>query len=135
MRDTQRKAETQAEGEACSLWGAWCRTQSQDPGIMTRAKGRCSTTEPHRRLTNVFQPYISPSFYALSLSSNIFKYMHMHFNLKIAVTLHKMWNTHCSTAPRQLWLFHSIFVHTCMYTLWCCNLCVFLRSFLSSSFT
>ena len=30
-----RKAETEAEGEAGSLWGAGCRTRSQDPGIMT----------------------------------------------------------------------------------------------------
>ena len=31
--DTEREAEAQAEGEAGSLWGARCRTQSQDPGI------------------------------------------------------------------------------------------------------
>ena len=30
MRDTEREAETQAEGEAGSLWGAQCRTPSQD---------------------------------------------------------------------------------------------------------
>ena len=36
----------QAEGEAGSPWGAWYRIQSQDPQIMTRAKGRCSTPEP-----------------------------------------------------------------------------------------
>ena len=35
-------------GEACSPWGAWCRTQCQDPGIMTWAEDRCSTTEPPR---------------------------------------------------------------------------------------
>ena len=44
MRDTGREA----EGEAGSLWGARCRTRSQDPGITTWAKGRCSTTEPPR---------------------------------------------------------------------------------------
>ena len=44
MRDTQREA----EGEEGSPQGAWCRTQSQDPGIMTWAKGRCSTIEPPR---------------------------------------------------------------------------------------
>ena len=32
MRDTQREAETQAEGEADSLWGARCGTQSRIPG-------------------------------------------------------------------------------------------------------
>ena len=40
MRDT----ETQAEGETGSPRGAWRGIQSQDPGIMTWAKGRCSTT-------------------------------------------------------------------------------------------
>ena len=33
MRDTQREAETQAEGEAGSLQGAQCGTPSQDPGV------------------------------------------------------------------------------------------------------
>ena len=46
MRDTQREAETQAEGEAGSPQGAWCQTPSQHSGIMTWAKGRCSTTGP-----------------------------------------------------------------------------------------
>ena len=32
MRDTQREAETQAEGEAGSLRGAQCGTQSWGPG-------------------------------------------------------------------------------------------------------
>ena len=45
MRDTQREAETQAKRQADSLRGA---QQSQDPGVMTRAEGRCSTTEPLR---------------------------------------------------------------------------------------
>ena len=49
MRDTERGAETQAEGEVGSTQGAQCRTQSQDPGIMPWAKGRCPTTEPPRR--------------------------------------------------------------------------------------
>ena len=35
MRDTQREAETQAEGEAGSPQGAQCRTRSKDPGITT----------------------------------------------------------------------------------------------------
>ena len=33
MRGMQREAETQAEGETGFLWGAWCRTRSQDPRI------------------------------------------------------------------------------------------------------
>ena len=48
LRDTERGAETQAEGEAGSPGGPQCGTQSQDPGIATWAKGRCSTTEPPR---------------------------------------------------------------------------------------
>ena len=48
MRDTEREAETQAEGEAGSLQGAQRGTQSQDPGIMTWAKGRRSTAETPR---------------------------------------------------------------------------------------
>ena len=47
MTDTKREAETQAEEEAGSLQGgAQYGTPSQSPGIMTGAKGRCSTTEP-----------------------------------------------------------------------------------------
>ena len=48
MRDTQREAETQAEGEAGSLQGARCGTRTQDPRSTTSARGRCSTTEPPR---------------------------------------------------------------------------------------
>ena len=32
MRDTEREAETQAEGEAGSMQGARCGAQSPDPG-------------------------------------------------------------------------------------------------------
>ena len=38
MKDTQREAETQAEGEAGSLQGAPGGTRSQDPGITTEPK-------------------------------------------------------------------------------------------------
>ena len=57
MRDTERESETYAEGEIGSLWGILCRTRTQDPGIMTSAKGRCSTTEPPRC------PKLCPVFY------------------------------------------------------------------------
>ena len=33
-RETQKEVETQAEGEASSLWRAQSRTGSQDPGVM-----------------------------------------------------------------------------------------------------
>ena len=38
MRDTQREAETQAEGEAGSLQGARCRTRSQILGSQPEPK-------------------------------------------------------------------------------------------------
>ena len=44
----RERGETQAEGEAGSLLGAWFGTRSQDPGITTWAKGRCLTTETPR---------------------------------------------------------------------------------------
>ena len=46
MTDPEREAETQAEGEAGSMQGAGCGTQSRDPGVTAWAGGRCSTTEP-----------------------------------------------------------------------------------------
>ena len=48
MRDTEREAETQTEGEAGSMQGARCGTQTQESGIMLWAKGRRPTTEPLR---------------------------------------------------------------------------------------
>ena len=39
MRDREREAETQAEGEAGSMQGARCGTRSQDPRIMPWAGG------------------------------------------------------------------------------------------------
>ena len=48
MRDTEREAETQAEGETGSLWGARCGTRSWDSRIMPWAQGRYSTAEPPR---------------------------------------------------------------------------------------
>ena len=45
MRDTEREAEREAEGEAGSMQGARRGTWSQDPGITTWTKDRCSTTE------------------------------------------------------------------------------------------
>ena len=33
MRDPEREAETQAEGDAGSPWGAQCGTRSRDPGV------------------------------------------------------------------------------------------------------
>ena len=34
-REREKEAETQAQGEAGSMQGARCGTQSQDPGILT----------------------------------------------------------------------------------------------------
>ena len=49
MRDTEREAETQAEGEAGSSRGARSVTGSQDSRIKTSSKGRHSIAEPPRR--------------------------------------------------------------------------------------
>ena len=49
MRDTEREAKTQGEGEAGSMQEAQCGTRSWDPRITPWAKGRRSTTEPSRR--------------------------------------------------------------------------------------
>ena len=45
MRDTQRKAETQAEGEADSLQEARCRTRSQDPRPEAKQMLNCRATQ------------------------------------------------------------------------------------------
>ena len=48
MKDTEREAETQAEGEAGSMQRAWCGTPSWDSRIAPWAKGRRQTTAPPR---------------------------------------------------------------------------------------
>ena len=47
--DTEREAESQAEGEVGSMLGARCGTQFQKSGIMPWAKARCSIAEPPGR--------------------------------------------------------------------------------------
>ena len=50
MRDIEREAETQAEGEVGFLQGAQFRTRSQTPESCPEPKSRCSTAEaPPRR--------------------------------------------------------------------------------------
>ena len=46
MRDPEREAETQAEGETGSLRGPRRGTRFRDPGVTPWAEGRCSTAEP-----------------------------------------------------------------------------------------
>ena len=46
MRDTEREAETQAEGEAGSLWKARFKTQTQDPDVRLNPKTLRSRPEP-----------------------------------------------------------------------------------------
>ena len=59
MRDTEREAETQAEGEAGSMQGAPRGTQSWVFRITPWAEGRRQTTEPPRDpLINPFLFYI-----------------------------------------------------------------------------
>ena len=54
MRDTQRQAETEAEGEAGSIQGSRCGTGSRDSRITPWAEGRRSTTEPLGRPFSAF---------------------------------------------------------------------------------
>ena len=58
MRDTEREAETEAEGEAGSMQGAGLRTGSQDPRITPWAKGRHYTAEPPRDPLIFIQSYL-----------------------------------------------------------------------------
>ena len=46
MRDPERERQTQAEGAAGSMQGAWCGTRSQDSRITPRAEGGASTKAP-----------------------------------------------------------------------------------------
>ena len=64
MRDTEREAETQAEGEAGSTQEAQCGTRSWDSGITPRAKGGCSTIEPHRRPIKIILIFFFPTGYS-----------------------------------------------------------------------
>ena len=49
MKDKEREVETEVVGEAGSMRGARCGTQSQDSRITPWAKGRRLTAEPPRR--------------------------------------------------------------------------------------
>ena len=71
MRDMRREAKTQAEGEGGSLWEDQCGSRSQDPGVMTWAKGRCSTTEPLWGFPNYIP--VSKTLWSLSFSSKLMK--------------------------------------------------------------
>ena len=73
-------AEGEGEGEAGSLQGALCKTQSQDPRNMTRAKGRHSTTQPPRRLGNGILNLDSP-FFKSSFHIHIKMSMYFVFNV------------------------------------------------------
>ena len=53
MRDTQREAETQAEGEAGSLQEPDAELHP-GPGITPWAEDRCSTAEPPRHSKSFF---------------------------------------------------------------------------------
>lgn len=49
--ETHRERQRHRRGrsmQACSPWGAWCGTWSQDPGITTWAKGRDAQPLSHR---------------------------------------------------------------------------------------
>ena len=51
MRDRERGAETQAEGEAGSMWEAGCGTPSRDPGSRAFAFGSGRDPEIKSRIS------------------------------------------------------------------------------------
>ena len=63
MRDREREAETQAEGEAGFSRGTRCGTRSWDSRTMPWAEGRRSTTEPLVSLSTSFCVEIDSSFF------------------------------------------------------------------------
>ena len=68
MRETQREAETQAEGEAGSMQGAQYGTGSRVSRITPWAKGRCSTAKPPWR------PSVGQIFELLLTQSKFYTY-------------------------------------------------------------
>ena len=72
MRDTHRRAETQVEGEAGFMQGAWCGTWTWESGIMPWAKGRCPTTD-HPGIPALSFITYTLSFYML--------FLHLKFQL------------------------------------------------------
>ena len=75
MRDTQREAETQAEGETGSMRGAPRRTRSRNWGSPPEPKS-CSTTEPLRHPRNPFR------------SKHTILNHHVHFKYLIMLFVH-----------------------------------------------
>ena len=58
-----------------SLQEAWCRTQSQDSGITTWVKGRCSTTESPRCPSNTDLNEFILLLLEFSLGHGLFKFV------------------------------------------------------------
>ena len=77
MRDTEREAETQAEGEAGSIQGARCKTRSQDLGITPWAQG---DTKP---LSHPGIPVITVSFFLFVFLFIIFFEIAFSFQLLV----------------------------------------------------
>ena len=53
MIDTEREAETQTEGEAGSMQGAGCGTQSRNSRITPWTEGRCLIPLSHPGIPNI----------------------------------------------------------------------------------
>ena len=83
---TQREAEIWAEGKAGSMQGARYRTQSQDLGIMTWAKGRRSTTEPPKYSASGFLSVGILCFWGLGPMSAHSPFEVMHCEIKESET-------------------------------------------------
>ena len=71
LRDREREAEPQTEGEAGSLQGARRGTRSWDPGVMAWARGRCSTAQPRAPTEDLLLARVAPHLRGHSISSDL----------------------------------------------------------------
>ena len=85
MRDTERDAETQAEGEAGSVEGAPCRSRSRVSRTVPWAEGRCLTAEPSRdphgtpfSLSSIYLSIYLSTYLPINQSSFFFKDLFIH---------------------------------------------------------
>ena len=103
MRETEREAETQREGEAGSMQGARCGTWSRDPWVTTWAEGRRSTAEPsppRRPLLESLNKTVPSPIWSLVLLSLKFAFPHVPHSQPPAPHAHK--SLKCKQFPKTI---------------------------------